>query len=216
MAWTTRRILIAVGVSTVVILAVAVTLDRLAADGGAADPSSVATDGADAPGTATGPNGDDSAAGASEPPGSSGDDGNASEVLPPLEPMSGLPDPVVPTPFVSSPLPPDAAVSGGLVDGFPAGIAVYEASEIVSSSVSSAGEHLQATLAARTEAGPQAVLDFYSQHFGSLGLTSTIAPAVGGSRALSFANGGDSLVVTVTGGSAGTDYTVFATLTAQG
>jgi len=60
------------------------------------------------------------------------------------------------------------------------------------------------------------VLDFYAEHFGSLGLTSTMSPAVGGSRALSFARDGDSLVVTVTGGSAGTEYTVFATLTAQG
>ncbi|MGH3704554.1 MAG: hypothetical protein ACRDT9_08000 [Agromyces sp.] len=214
MAWTTRRILIAVGASTVVILAIAVTLDRLAADAGDPEPRPAATAGADA-GTAAGSDGADSTAKATEPPTSSGDDGKASEVLPPVEPESGLPDPVIPAPFVSSPLPPDAAASGALVDGFPTGIAVYGASEIVSSSVSSAGEHMQATLAARTDAGAQAVLDFYAEHFGSLGLTSTTVPAVGGSRALSFGYGGDSLVVTVTGVSAGTDYTVFATLTAQ-
>ncbi|AWB96314.1 hypothetical protein DCE93_12190 [Agromyces badenianii] len=214
MTATMRRVLIAVVAAAVVILGAALVLDNVAAG----DRREVAAESTSAPGTSDDP-ASGSEAGSDDPDdaeerGSSGDDGIATEVLPPITGSAGLPAPVEYAPLVTMPLPPTAAATGAIVEGFPAKVPVFDGSEIVTSSVSIAGDRMQAALEAEADVAPQAVLDFYVARLGALGLQGTDSPAVGGSRALAFVRENDSLVVTVTGAGAGTRYTVFGTLTA--
>ncbi|MFF2271655.1 hypothetical protein ACFVTX_05260 [Agromyces sp. NPDC058136] len=212
-----RRVLIAVVATALLILVVGLVIDRsvdwTARTAGASSPASASDS------SGEGSDGEASAApepdaGATDPPGSSGDDGPGKEVLAPLPTQTGLPSPIVHVPLVSDPLPVQASADGALVEGFPEAVPVFAGSEIVSSAVSPHDGRLQAAFEATTDAAPQPVLDYYTSEFGKLGLGSTTAPAVGGSRALAFANGGDSIVVTVTPVPGGTRYTLSSTLTA--
>lgn len=144
--------------------------------------------------------------------GSSGGGGGVGEV-PPVPESAGPPPPVEYVPLVTGPLPPTAATEGELVAGFPAKVPIYDDSDIVTSSVSSEGDRMQAAFDAEVDATPQAVLDFYVARFGELGLVGSHSAAVGGSRALSFVRQNESLVVTVSESGGRTRYTVSGTFT---
>ncbi len=139
------------------------------------------------------------------------------EGLPSSGASSGLPGLVAaPTgPLVKAPLPKTASKRRGLVAGYPARIVpVVPRSSIRSSSVSPSAGVLQVALDARVRASPDDVIRYYSVRLASFGFASAVAPAVGGSDAVTYQRGKDSLVVTVTANSKekGSSYTVFGTL----
>ncbi|GGE91670.1 hypothetical protein [Mycetocola zhadangensis] len=135
-------------------------------------------------------------------------DGKSPIGLPPSPPLPNL---------VSTPLPPTASAAGGLVEGFPAAVIPLNPNTAVqSSSVASAENRLQVTLAASTPSATDAVLEFYRVSFAALHLVDSVAPAASGSTALLFTRGGpDTVLLTVTpDGSGGTTYSVFGAFTA--
>ncbi|KQM81430.1 hypothetical protein [Agromyces sp. Leaf222] len=208
-----RLVLIGALVAGLLIVVAAFTMERLAS--GAASDSIAATDAASsAPAVDGGGDGaGDGAGGADGEAASPGDGGPKSEVLPPVEPEAGLPAPVEYHPLLAGDLPESAAREGGLVDGFPATIPVLDDSSITTSAVASDGVRVLVTLDATVEDSPQRVLDAYLVEFGLLGMQGTASPAVGGSKALEFVRGGDSIVVTVLPEDSGTRYTLSGTLT---
>jgi hypothetical protein len=144
--------------------------------------------------------------------------GQASEVLPAPEETSPLglpPSPPLPD-LVTLPLPPTASETGALVAGYPANlIPPTTDATVASSSVASADNRLQVTLAASTPMTSDAVLEFYRVAFAANDFVDSVAPAASGSSALLFTRGTDTMMLTVTptpGG--GTDYSVFGAFTA--
>ena len=142
----------------------------------------------------------------------------SSEVLPAPDKKSpiGLPPSPPLAPLVTTPLPPTANATGALVDGFPAAIIPLNPETTVqSSSVASAENRLQVTLAATTSAASDAVLEFYRVSLAANSLFDNAAPAAPGSTALLFSRGADTILLTVTPtGSGGTTYSVFGAFTA--
>ncbi|KRC62779.1 hypothetical protein ASE14_02880 [Agromyces sp. Root81] len=123
--------------------------------------------------------------------------------LPPVESEVTAP------PAVERPAEPASEV-GGRVEGFPELIPIVDGSRIVSSAVTADGGRLQATLVAEASVAPEEVLASYRRDFAMLAFAPVEAPSVGGSTALTFTNGTDSVLVTVTGSATGgTTYSVF-------
>jgi hypothetical protein len=146
------------------------------------------------------------------------DERTSSEVLPAPDEKSpiGLP-PSPPLPgLVTAPLPPTATATGTLVAGFPASvIPLNPGTTVQSSSVASAEDRLQATLAATTSSTSDAVLEFYRVAFAAQSLVDSVAPAAGESVALLFSRGADTILLTVTPtDSGGSTYSVFGAFTA--
>lgn len=140
------------------------------------------------------------------------------EVLPPSEEKSpiGLP-PSPPLPdLITRPLPPTASESGALVAGYPASVIPPSPdSTVTSSSVASAENRLQVTLAASTPMTADAVLAFYRVTFAANDLVDSPAPAAAGSTALLFSRGTDTILLTVTPTKSGeSTYSVFGAFTA--
>jgi hypothetical protein len=214
----------------VVIFVVSTVLDSLpGATGTAADRpagSSLSSDQTDTPTDATpdgkaGTSPSDSAEGDSSS-GSSGtgssDDRTSSEVLPAPDKKSpiGLPPSPPLTPLVTSPLPPTASAANALVEGFPTEvISLNPDTTVQSSSVASAENRLQVTLAATTPSPSEAVLEHYRVSLAEQKLVDSVAPAAAGSTALLFSRGVDTILLTVTPTeSGGTTYSVFGAFTA--
>lgn len=125
--------------------------------------------------------------------------------LPPSQPLA---------PLVSLPLP-KSATGDGVVDGFPSGVLpVAPDSTVTSTSLTSEGDRLQATLAAQTTGSLDDVTAFYRQAFTALGMLESDSPAVGGSTALRYGRGTDTITLTMTPGDAGTVYTLVGNFTA--
>lgn len=165
-----------------------------------ADRSPLATDRAAVSlGEATAPERADGAGEAPTPTEPPLDDGG----LPPVE--SG----VIPPPPVEPPAQPVDEL-GGRVEGFPELIPVVDGSTIVSSAVTADGGRLQATLEAEASAAPAEVLADYRKEFAMLAFAPVETPSVGGSTALAFTNGVDTVLVTVTdSATGGTSYSIF-------
>ncbi|MET4637680.1 hypothetical protein [Mycetocola sp. 2940] len=127
-----------------------------------------------------------------------------------LPPSPPLPD------LVTLPLPPSASETGALAPGYPAGLVPpVPGATVTSSSVASAERHLQVTLAADTSMEATAVLDFYRAAFAANSLVDSVAPAAGGSSALLFSRGSDTVVLTVTPTAGGSTYGVFGAFSAK-
>lgn len=220
-----RRALTAIAVTlalAVAILVVATVLDSLPGAGRSASaPSSSSLSETDAtpgdsgtpsPSRSTTPDSSTEKSGT----GSVGDR-TSSEVLPAPDEKSpiGLP-PSPPLPgLVTLPLPETASATGALVTGFPAVIPLSPDAAVVSSSVASAENRLQVTLAATTPATSDSVLEFYRVTFAANNLVDSVAPAAAGSQALLFSRGADTILLTVTPGEAGgTTYSLFGAFTA--
>lgn len=140
---------------------------------------------------------------------------DAGEAVPPADQPAdgrGLPpveSEVTAPPAVIRPAEPASEV-GGRVDGFPELIPIVDGSRIVSSAVTADGGRLQATLIAEASVAPEELLASYRREFATLAFVPADAPSVGGSTALTFTNGIDSVLVTVTGSATGgTSYSVF-------
>jgi hypothetical protein len=130
-------------------------------------------------------------------------------------PAAALPTSTPAGPLFSGPLPASATSTGALVAGFPSAIPLPKGNTISTSSVSSNGDRLQATLSAKTTIGSAELVDWYSAQFAKLSLPGSLAPATGGSTAFAFANGDDSITLTVTPSkSGGSRYTLFGTFAA--
>lgn len=130
-------------------------------------------------------------------------------------PVATLPPSAVTGPLVSGPLPASATSTGALVAGFPSVIPLPSGNKIATSSVSSNGNRLQATLSAKTTIDPAELVNWFSQQFAKLSLPGSPAPAVGGSTAYAFARGDDSITLTVTPAkSGGSHYTLLGTFAA--
>lgn len=123
-------------------------------------------------------------------------------------PLPERPDLDVP----SGPRAPVSAVDA-LVDGFPTRvITVAAGSNVLSSSVSSDGGRLQASLEATSGRSVAEVMDHYTELFRDLGFTWSAADATVGGTAFSFTRDGHSVVVSARPQAEGSLYTVFGIL----
>lgn len=103
---------------------------------------------------------------------------------------------------------------GGRVEGFPEFIPIAPGSTIVSSAVTSDGGRVQATLEAVVGDSPEEVLALYRERFAALAFAPLDAPSVGGSTAITFTDGTDTVVVTVTDAAiGGSRYSIFGIFT---
>ncbi|MET4159276.1 hypothetical protein [Agromyces sp. PvR057] len=108
-----------------------------------------------------------------------------------------------------------ASLVGGRVDGFPAFIPIIEGSRIVASAVTADGDRVQATLDAEAPEAPDEVLVLFRTAFAALAFAPVDTPSVGGRTAITFTDGADTVVVTVSESvTGGTDYSIFGILTA--
>lgn len=116
-------------------------------------------------------------------------------------------------PLVRAPLPRSASAVGRIVPAFPALLRPSRASLVDSSSISSAGDRLQAGLVASTSLAPQDVLLAYRTRFTRRGLSEQALPATApGSVAAAFRRGPSAITVTVTDEGSRTSYSLHATL----
>lgn len=122
--------------------------------------------------------------------------------------------PAVPpaAPLVVGGAPVGASELKSLVAGFPSALALAPGSSIVSSSVTSSGAIMQATLEATTATAAAEVVDFYTDLFAAVQLASSPAESVSGSNAVTFARGTDSVTLTVTPATNGSRYSLFGVL----
>lgn len=141
--------------------------------------------------------------------------------IPPTAPEDAA-EPALP---VSDPLealmpgPPPATDSetGAVVAGFPAFIEPAPRSTVDSSMVTSEGDRVQAALTASSADSADLVRTHFDTVFAGHNLQPTIAPAVGGSTALAYTRGSESVTVTLTPQAAGgCRYSVLANLDASG
>lgn len=133
-----------------------------------------------------------------------------------LTPETALP-PVEPVPqILPGPAPANADAEGKLAKDFPESVPVAPKSTVVTSSLSSEGARVQATLTAHSELSETALLNYYRAEFAKFGLLDVPAPSAGGSTALQFTREDDSITLVATPAAAGVEYVVFATLTARG
>ena len=163
------------------------------------------------PGAALGP-----AAPGSAPPAAPGQKQSAEVTAPGAAKPGELPSSKPVLDPVSSPLPPTASASGTIAKGFPSAV-IPEAphSTIGTSSIASEGSHLQAALKAKTTLSAIEVLAFYRSALAPYGMFDTPAPALGGSSALTFSRGTDSVTITVTTVAGGSSYVIFGAFTAK-
>lgn len=141
---------------------------------------------------------------------------------PPVITLPGLDAAAAPAPAagpaLTGPAPATAQRNGAVVAGFPVRVVpVPKGVTVVSSSVSSQGEHVQLSMEASSSLSPAQVLSVYDEALGGTGFTPTNTPAVPGSAAHAYLHGTDGVVVTVKarlGG--GTEITLAGALTTAG
>jgi hypothetical protein len=167
------------------------------------------------PGTPGAPGTPGSGAGPSASPPAAAGTLNPIEVQQGATPVVTLPPSPAAGPLVSGPLPASATSTGALVVGFPSVIPLPSGNTIATSSVSSSGNHLQATLSATTPVDTAELVNWFSLQFAKLRLPGSPVPAVGGSTAYAFARGDDSITLTVTPATAGgSHYTLLGNFAA--
>ena len=211
---------------SVLLLASGAMLSRLPGGGGAvplpAFPQTAATPASEGPAALGGPAPQRTAAVPNSlPPAPAPDPGRPLEVPPGAAGPAGGPLPAsreLPKPdtLLSLPLPPADSAQGRLVHNFPGTLVPpAPASTIISSSVASSGNTLQAGLNGTGEAA--AVLAFYADHFGALGFHAGSIEAAGGTTTASWSYGNSSVTVSTgaAASGAGPGYFVFAVLRAS-
>lgn len=137
------------------------------------------------------------------------------EVLPGGGAAGALPK-STPLPYpLSGPLPEMASAVGSIAKGYPSEVApVAPHSAIATTSVASQGTHLQVTLTANSTMSVISILAFYRTTFAKYGMYDTPAPALGGSTALAFTRGSNSVTLTVTPIARGSSYVLYGAFTA--
>ncbi|MBC7402288.1 MAG: hypothetical protein H7279_03810 [Microbacteriaceae bacterium] len=116
----------------------------------------------------------------------------------------------------SGALPKSASHSGGLVAGFPASVSLAQNSTVITSSISSNGTKVQATVYATTSAPSSTVLDFYASLFAKGSLAGLKIPAAAGSTAIAYSGGPNSLTLTVSTIPSGSAYSLFGVFETAG
>lgn len=142
--------------------------------------------------------------------------GTQTEVTPPVNSTApGLPESKPPADLISSRLPKSASAAGKLVSGFPSQVMpTAPDSTVQSSSVTSEGTRLQATLSAHTTRSVEELFDFYRVTLAPFGLYDSPTAAPSGSTAISFTRDTGSIVLTATTDGKGTTYVAFGSFTA--
>lgn len=215
---TLRRAIVAGLVLAAVVLAAAITFTAL--PGNSARPAAALTTSVIAkpvPPSTTGPTNPNSTAapGAQSGPPEPGTARTSTEVQNPGSSASrtnGASTPI--PPLLTGPAPETASATGSLVAGFPSALPVAKSSTISNSSVASSGTVVQVSLVANTSAASSDLIDYYQAVFAKVGIPGTSVPAVGGSTALSFAHGGDTVTLTVTSTKGGATYSLYGVLDA--
>jgi hypothetical protein len=115
--------------------------------------------------------------------------------------------------LIAGSAPPSASGIGTLVAGFPAAVPIATDSTIVSSSIDSSGNTVQATVVAHTTRPADEVIASYQTAFAALGLAGSPMQSAAGDRALAFSRGDASITLTVGGDGSGSDYSLFAVIT---
>jgi hypothetical protein len=142
------------------------------------------------------------------------------ELPPPPEAEADEPDLPVSEPLpvlLPGPAPATDAETGAVVAGFPAFIEPAPESTVSSSMVTSEGDRVQAALTASSSETAEKVRAHFDAVFATHHLQPTPVPVVGGSTALAYTRGTESVTVTLTAlAGGGTDYSVLANLDATG
>jgi hypothetical protein len=119
------------------------------------------------------------------------------------------------SPLISGPLPKSASADGKLVAGFPTSIiSLPPGAEVASSAIATEGNRMQATVVASSAASENKVHSYFTGIFTDLGLTSTETQAAPGTKATTWSNGTDSIVVATKVDGDVTRFSVFALFTA--
>ncbi|WP_168626095.1 hypothetical protein [Cryobacterium sp. BB307] len=130
---------------------------------------------------------------------------------PPGDAPTSLPlPPTDDDPLVTRPLPKSGAAEGELVPGFPSDLLPTPAgATVISSSVATEGDHMQAGVAATSTLTPDEVVAFYRAAYASLGLTDRPMNAIPGSSAYAFSRGDNTITLTVTPAESGSAFSLF-------
>jgi hypothetical protein len=132
-------------------------------------------------------------------------------------PQGGAEQPALPAdppaaPIVVGGAPVGASELKALVKDFPTALALAPGSSVLSSSVTSSGATMQATLEATTPTAAADVVGFYTDLFAALQLPGSPTAAASGSSAVTFARGTNSVTLTVTPAAEGSRYSLFGVL----
>ncbi|MFJ4268197.1 hypothetical protein ACIPY1_16710 [Paenarthrobacter nicotinovorans] len=213
-----RRLVIAGVCLAVLIAAVALLFDQLAAKPGpvaqstsspasshspgsrSSAPPGTTSQGAEAPTSGSSPSGG-SSGGSTDGGGDGGapSGGQALEVLPPVTATpTGLPEPTPPAPLITGALPEPGTASGQVVDGWPAGVLTLPAGTTIgSTSVSTSGNVLQVAADGIVDKPRAEVLGSFRDSLVSHGFWTEDAPAGEGAMAARFVRGTDTVTVSV-------------------
>lgn len=133
-----------------------------------------------------------------------------SEVQPPTEaPRNGLPPLEPAEPLITAPLPEPGSRSGGMVKGFPDGVAdPMRDSNVVSSSIATEGAVMQLSLVASSAETPDAIREHYRALWTSLGLRAVPTD----DETVAFSGDYESLTLSVGASGTGNLYTIFGVL----
>jgi hypothetical protein len=113
-------------------------------------------------------------------------------------------------PLVTRPLPKPGAAEGELVPGFPSDLLPIPAgAAVISSSVATEGDHMQAGVTATSTLTADEVVTFYQATYASLGLTDRQTNAIPGSTAYAFSRGDNTITLTVTPAESGSAFSLF-------
>ncbi|GAA5083433.1 hypothetical protein GCM10025760_00060 [Microbacterium yannicii] len=107
---------------------------------------------------------------------------------------------------MSGPLPESGTSEGALVEGFPSEVmGEIEGSEVLSSSIAAAGDTMQVTLVARTDATPESIRSHYTELWTSLGLSE----ATMSDGNLGYVGPYESLTLAVSTSGTGIQYSIY-------
>jgi hypothetical protein len=119
------------------------------------------------------------------------------------------------SPLINSPLPKSASAEGKLVAGFPTSvISLPPGAKVVSSAIATEGDRMQATVVASSAASENTVHGYFDGIFTALGLRGTETSAAPGTRATTWSNGTDNIVVATNVDDEMTRFSIFALFTA--
>jgi hypothetical protein len=136
---------------------------------------------------------------------------------PPGDAPTSLPlPPTDDDPLVTRPLPKPGAAEGELVPGFPSDLLpTPDGAAVISSSVATEGDHMQAGVSATSTLTPDEVVAFYRAAYASLGLTDRQTNAIPGSTAYAFSRGDNTITLTVTPADSGSAFSLFGAFRAR-
>lgn len=138
-----------------------------------------------------------------EPTGQGGNPGDDATGLP-------LPPAEQREPLVRQPLPKSDSAEGELVAGFPTNLLpIATDATVSSSSVTTEGDRMQAGVEASSPLAVPDVIAYYQAAYAALGLSAREIDAISGSSAYAFAQGDNTITLTVVPTASGSTFTLF-------